>query len=456
MNPITTSPLEAFHDGNPGAPAYAPNPAVDPAGLPTPGQPFGQPVIPQNFAIPSSQPSYIQPQSQPQPTGQPDADFARQLDAARQQAMVPSQQSQSQQPAQQNQQASAAGTDAQPSDPSAWTPSNRRKASQWDELKDSFAKKEAAWKQEREQLLAGKIPATATAGDLTKLPFDQLVTHPEVAKLKKERDEFFEDVRLIRTEKDPEFVAKFTAQREGVIKNLKFSVGGTGFEKIDKLLAEPASPYRDERIEQAMDGWKDATKARVHAAIATLDQVEFSRSAEAAQRAASWESRQANAYRESEQRREHQQAQIQQIFENQLAQWQDPQNGMPYYQKTGDPRQDAVVDANVGLARQILAGNQTPEQLARYAMWAASAQRIYQQNEALMVELQKFQQQDTRFRESFPSTGPAGWSVAEQQRQSANGHAFPATWNPADPFAGAAAFEQGLEAARQAEFSRGR
>lgn len=338
---------------------------------------------------------------------------------------------------------------ATPDDGHTWKPKDKRKAQNWDDLKDDFAKREAghiadkaALKAEVEALRTGKpVPASGDL-DITKLDYERVSKHPEVAKRLKERDDYFDIVKQVAVERDPEFVARFEPRREAAIRAAKAVAGGASAD-LAKLLEQAASELRDERISKLTENFSEGSKRTVGAALQTLASIDIEREGEIASRKASFETRQLDQFKQQEARVRDRQATLDKAFDHQLALWADPKEGMPFYVKTGDVQQDAAVDATVATARQIFSGTLTPEQLADYAKWAAVAKRVFSEREMLLTELARFRDADQRWRAGSPSDAGGHGSLVETARQSAQ----PA-FNPADPFSGSRSFAEGLEAAR--------
>jgi hypothetical protein len=429
-DPLTTSPLDAMADlyTNP-----APMPGQAGAPMQPMPQPAGQPVLPPNFELPHN------------------PNFERELVAARgpqQGAAQPGQPAAPAKPAAAPAQAEPA---AQPSaeDAFSWKPGDRKRSKDWDNLKADFSKREAGLQAkiaELEAKVGGQPGQPASEFDIAKLEFEKLTKHPEVAKRLKERDEFFDIVKQVAVERDPEFVAKFEPRRDAAIKAAK-SVAGGAANDLAKLLSEPPSDVRDERIGKLIENFSDSSKRMVHAAMQNLAVIDLEREGEIATRKASFESKQLDQFKQQEAMARERQQKLDSAFDRQLAYWSDPKDGMPFFMKTGDPKWDAQVDSTVAAARDIFNGTLTPEQLADSAKWAAVAKRIFAEREELLSELQRFREADARWRAGTPSDVGPGGSYVEAARQ-------PATYNPADPFAGSQSFIEGLEAARHADMSR--
>lgn len=421
----TMSALEAATEGVAGAPVFA---RTGPASDGT----HSQAPAPFNPAMPA------QSQSALDNWNPADLDAARARDRGQQPAPATPSQPATAQPA-----ATPAATPAAKPDALSWEgPKDKRKADQWNDYKTATAAQIKALETELETFRTGKALAE---GDITKLPIEALKKHPELAKRLQERDEFFDIVKQIEVERDPEFVAKFEPRRDAAIRAAKAVAGGAA-DELGKLMAQPASDVRDDKIEKLTENFSESSKRRVAAALQNLAVIDVERDGEIAHRKANFEARQLDGFRQHEQQQRERTQVLDRAFHQTLAHWSDPKEGMPFFVKTDDPRWNAEVDATIATARDIFNGSLTPEQLADAAKWAAVAKRVFSERDQLLTELQKFKDHDSRMRGTTPVDFGAGGSFVEAAR--------PAGWSPTNPHADAHSFAEGLEAARARDYGR--
>lgn len=422
----TMSALEAASEGMAGAPTFA---RTGPASDGT----HSQAPAPFNPAMPAQSASALDNWNPA------DLDAAR----ARDRGQQPAAPATPAQPAATQPTASPAAAAAAKADPLSWEkPKDKHKAADWDKLRDTYESQVKTLQQELETFRTGKALAE---GDITKLPLDTLKKHPELAKIIAKHDEYFDIVKQVSVERDPEFVAKFEPRREAAIRAAKAVAGGAA-EELGKLMAQPASDVRDDKIEALTENFSDSSKRRVAAALQNLAVIDVERDGEIAHRKANFESRQLDGFKQHEQQQRERTQVLDRAFNQTLAFWSDPKEGMPFFVKTGDPRWDAEVDATVATARDIFNGSLTPEQLADASKWAAVAKRVFSERDQLLTELQKFKEHDTRMRGTTPVDFGAGGSFVEAAR--------PAGWSPTNPHADAHSFAEGLEAARARDYGR--
>jgi hypothetical protein len=434
-DPLTTSPLDAMaHLYNDPMPIPSPAHAAQPQ-----PQPAAQPVLPPDFQLPHN------------PNFERELEAQRAMDAGTKGGTIPQPKAATQSPQEPNKPATTPEPQER-EDQSSWKAP--RKAKDWQALKDDFAKREASYRAEIEALRGGKPATTPSTSaepvsgefDISKLPIEKLAAHPEIAKRLKERDEYLDIVKQTHVERDPEFVAKFEPRKEAAIRAAKAVAGGAAND-LAKLLAEPASEIRDERIAKLTENFSESSKRMVSAALHNLAAIDVEREGEIAARKATFEARQLDQFKQHEAKQRERQAKLDSAFDRQLAYWSDPKEGMPFFVKKGDPKWDAEVDATVAAARDIFNGALSPEQLSDYAKWAAVAKRIFSEREELLTELQRFRDADVRWRAGTPSDVGMPGSFVETSRG-------PAPYNPSDPFSGSRSFVEGLEAARHSDSVR--
>lgn len=293
---------------------------------------------------------------------------------------------------------------SQPATPAAdepasldWKPKDKRKAAQWDQMKQSYEQQIAALKAQMEGH-APAAPATPAATPQAPDPASLDITkHPEFSKLKEQHDTYYDIVKSLAAERDPEFQAKFDTERKAALGQLKFAAGGAS-DKIDKIMSLPPGEFRDAAIEDAIKDFTTAGKARFTAALTELSRVEAARSIELERRKATFETSQQQALLAQSQQSQQRQAKLQAAFEQNLQRWQDPEEGHPFFQqRDGDTKWNAQVQRAVQTARDIFTGKLDENQLSQASLWAAAGpmavqgwQEAQQRIAALEARLQEF------------------------------------------------------------------
>jgi hypothetical protein len=348
-------------------------------------------------------------------------------------------------------------TPAEPSEQPTldWKPQDKRKAAQWDQMKQSYEQQIAALKAQMEghPLPDASKSATPAAdpqppADLTKFDISK---HPEFSKLKEQHDTYYDIVKSLAAERDPEFQAKFDTERNAALKQLKFAAGGAA-DKLEKIMSLPAGDFRDAAIEDAIKDFTTSGKARFTAALTELSRVETARNIELERRKATFETSQQQALLAQSQQSQQRQAKIQQAFEQNLQRWQDPEEGHPFFQqREGDPKWNQQVQRAVQTARDIFTGKLDENQLSQASLWAAAGPMAVQGWQEAQARIAALEARLQEFRISMPGDSAMASQPAAQAANLPSITGSPTSVvdrNYVDYFA------QNIERARQADLSK--
>ena len=276
--------------------------------------------------------------------------------------------------------------------------------------------------------------------EIEKLPFEQLLKHPEVKKYKEERDTFYEEVKHTRVEADPEFKAKFDSKRDAAIRAAKQVSGGAG-EEIAKILGLVDPDMRRHALaERVTSGnFSEATRNKIMMAAGAIDAIEFEKSLEIESRKATWEQTQAGRAQQQAAQYASRVAKLDSEFNDVVTRWADPEKGMPFVLNNKDE-----VIRN---ARQIFGGETSAAALADAAMRAAVLPEVIKMAQAGYAEVNRLNEQLARYTGVYPSDAGEA-SVPPPAR---NGSA-----TPADIFNAAyiSDFDARLKAAQTADTRR--
>jgi len=291
-----------------------------------------------------------------------------------------------------------------------------RRAENWNAL---HASKEEALARvatlEAEIIAARGGTGSAAPLEIEKLPFEQLLKHPEVKKYKEERDTFYEEVKHTRVEADPEFKAKFDSKRDAAIRAAK-QVSGAAGEEIAKILSLVDPDMRRhalaERVTQG--NFSEATRNKIMMAAGAIDAIEFEKSLEIESRKATWEQTQAGRAQQQAAQYASRVAKLDSEFNDVVTRWADPEKGMPFVLNNKDE-----VIRN---ARQIFGGETSAAALADAAMRAAVLPEVIKMAQAGYAEVNRLNEQLARYTGVYPSDAGEA-SVPPPAR---NGSATPA------------------------------
>lgn len=267
---------------------------------------------------------------QPQPGNQIASsadDWARRADAARardnpQFATQQARQAAQQEQGQHGQQAQATQGEQKAAESALnWKP---RKAKDWEAM-------HAAHNTEKQQLMA-KIAELEKGGPQVGASVQQaadISQHPEFVKLKEAHDRYYDEIKHVRVEADPEFKAKYDTKFETAVKIAR-SVSGQAADDVSKILAIKDPDLRAAQLADRIKDFGDGSKARIMAAAAQISAMEVERDIEVATRKSTWDQRQAQVQAERGQMTKQREGEVRKAFQKELKRWQDPDGGMPF------------------------------------------------------------------------------------------------------------------------------
>jgi hypothetical protein len=251
-----------------------------------------------------------------------------------------------------------------------------KKSSDWKAVHQTIDQKTTQIQQLQAELdkLRGVTPAPAqpVEQDFTKLPANELLSkHPELKKLKEERDAYYEEIKHVRVESDPEFRAKFDTARQAAMNIIKGSAGAAAPE-IEKILAIADPELRMNALAERIKDFQEGTRQKIIAANSALTTIDVQKEIEIAQRKATWDSRQQSVAAQRQAQSQERMRQDAETFNRVTERWK---RDFPFYQKQeGNQEHNKAVDAALDSAREYYMGNVDADDLVQIAHWAASSQ----------------------------------------------------------------------------------
>lgn len=211
--------------------------------------------------------------------------------------------------------------------------------------------------------------------------------------LQEERDALSERVRLLDVERHPEFVKKYEGKINGVFDSVKNLVGSDG-ERLVGLLKSPESDYRNSQIDDIVEGLSPAKKAKLGALIVKYEEINGERAAEISEAKQDYDAIISRYQQENE---EGTKAALEQASKT----WQkvsDSARALEIFEpRENDEEWNSELNQRLSLAQQIFNGENSEEDLAKAALWAAAAPKyrelLYAQvevNKRLQAELAKY------------------------------------------------------------------
>ena len=211
--------------------------------------------------------------------------------------------------------------------------------------------------------------------------------------LQQERDALSERVRILDVERHPEFVKKYEGKINGVFDSVKSLVGSDG-ERLVGLLKSPESDYRNSQIDDIVEGLSPSKKAKLGALIVKYDEINGEKASEISEAKADYDAIISKYQQDNEQG-------TKAALESATKTWakvSENARALEIFEpRDGDDEWNGELNQRLSLAQQIFNGENSEEDLAKAALWAAAAPKyrelLYAQvevNKRLQAELSKF------------------------------------------------------------------
>ena len=211
--------------------------------------------------------------------------------------------------------------------------------------------------------------------------------------LQQERDALSERVRILDVERHPEFVKKYEGKINGVFDSVKSLVGIDG-ERLVGLLKSPESDYRNSQIDDIVEGLSPSKKAKLGALIVKYDEINGEKASEISEAKSDYDAIISKYQQDNEQG-------TKAALESATKTWakvSENARALEIFEpRDGDEEWNGELNERLSLAQQIFNGENSEEDLAKAALWAAAAPKyrelLYAQvevNKRLQAELSKF------------------------------------------------------------------
>ena len=211
--------------------------------------------------------------------------------------------------------------------------------------------------------------------------------------LQQERDALSERVRLLDIERHPDFVKKYETKITGVFDSLKGLVGTEG-DRLIGLLKSPENDYRNSQIDDIVEGLSPSKKAKLGALIVKYEEINGEKTAEMSEAKSDYESIVSKYKQDSD-------ANTASALESATKTWtkvSENARALEIFEpRENDEEWNNELNGRLSLARQIFNGENSEEDLAKAALWAAAGPKyrelLYSQvevNSRLKAELAKY------------------------------------------------------------------
>ena len=211
--------------------------------------------------------------------------------------------------------------------------------------------------------------------------------------LQQERDTLSERVRLLDVERHPEFVKKYEGKINGVFDSVKNLVGSDG-ERLVGLLKSPESDYRNSQIDDIVEGLSPSKKAKLGALIVKYDEINGEKASEISEAKSDYDAIISKYQQDNE---EGTKAALESATKTWTKVSENARALEIFEPREGDDEWNNELNGRLSLAQQIFNGENSEEDLAKAALWAAAAPKyrelLYAQvevNKRLQAELSKY------------------------------------------------------------------
>lgn len=238
--------------------------------------------------------------------------------------------------------------------------------------------------------------------------------------LQEERDALSERVRLLDVERHPEFVKKYEGRINGVFDSVKTLVGTDG-ERLVGLLKSPESDYRNSQIDDIVEGLSPAKKAKLGALIVRYEEINSEKAAEISEAKSDYDAVISKYQQDNE---EGTKAALEQATKTWAKVSENARALEIFEPRENDEEWNTELTERMNLARQIFNGENSEEDLAKAALWAAAAPKyrelLYAQvevNKRLQAELAKYRGSEPGVSSKATSGGsrPANTNAAKSE-----------------------------------------
>lgn len=211
---------------------------------------------------------------------------------------------------------------------------------------------------------------------------EQASIKSEYEKLKSEYDQISETLTVTNLERHPRFKEQYVKPVETQIERAASYVPAEQREQLAKILRMPVSESRANALDDLVGDLPASRQAYLQSIVSKIDEISYERDAQLAAARESYSKLQQEETLISNQKTAERNTALEKSFNTMLKQAQD-QIGI-YQLREGDEEWNTGVRERVNLAKKILMEQNSFEDAATAALWAASGGALLEQNTALV------------------------------------------------------------------------
>lgn len=235
----------------------------------------------------------------------------------------------------------------------------------------------------------------------------------EYETLKTQFDEMSEVLSVSNLERHPKFKEQFVKPINDQIERALVYVPEEHKGEMTKLLKLPASPRRADALDELTGDLPASRQAYLQSAISRIDEIAHQRDEKIMESKSSYDQLVADEQAGSEAQSAERNKSLERSFGTML---REAQENIPIYQtREGDEEWNAGVKERVGLARRILMEQNSFEDAATAALWAASGGALVEQNAGLVEHNRRLQSEINKMNGAEPSASGTASEAKPQQ-----------------------------------------
>ena len=252
-------------------------------------------------------------------------------------------------------------------------------------------------KQERDEARRQTEEMSAKLAELE----DQSSRMEEYDRLKAEYDELSQLVSVSNLERHPKFQKQFVEPINAQIERVSAYVPEESRRELVGILKMPASPKRADALDALTADLPASRQAYIQSAVSRIDEIAHDRDAQLESSRESYQKMIAEEQAGTEAQQAKRSKALESSFSEMLKQAQE---NIPIYQsREGDDEWNAGVRERVNLARKILMEQNSFEDAATAALWAASGGALVEQNAGLVEHNRRLQSEINKLKGAEPS-----------------------------------------------------
>lgn len=256
-------------------------------------------------------------------------------------------------------------------------------------------------KQERDEARKRNEEMSARISELE----EKSLNTEEFDRLKAEHEELSELVSVSNLERHPKFKKQFVEPINSQIERAATYVPEESRQELTRILKMAATPKRADALDELTSDLPASRQAYIQSAVNRIDEIAHERDAQIENSKNSYQQMIAEEQAGTEAEQAKRNKALEGSFSAMLKQAQD---NIPIYQsREGDDEWNAGVQERVNLARRILMEQNSFEDAATAALWAASGGALVEQNAGLVEHNRRLQAEINKLKGAEPDASGA-------------------------------------------------